>query len=140
VETVRLGIIMNGVTGRMGTNQHLVRSICAIRAQGGVALADGRRVMPDPILIGRNPDKLEQLAREHGVARWTTDLTAALANRDDTMYFDSASTGLRPRLIEQAIAAGKHIYTEKPVAPTLAQALALSAYAVSYTQIPSHET
>ncbi|HXU55170.1 MAG TPA: Gfo/Idh/MocA family oxidoreductase, partial [Casimicrobiaceae bacterium] len=120
---------MNGVTGRMGTNQHLVRSICAIRAQGGVALADGRRVMPDPILVGRNRDKLEQLARAHGVARWTTDLTAALADRDDTLYFDSASTGLRPQLIEQAIAAGKHIYTEKPVAPTLAQALALCAAA-----------
>jgi predicted dehydrogenase len=129
VETVRLGIIMNGVTGRMGTNQHLVRSICAIRAQGGVALADGRRVMPDPILVGRNPHKLEQLARDHGVARWTTDLAAALANRDDTLYFDSASTGLRPQLIEQAIAAGKHIYTEKPVAPTLAQALELCASA-----------
>ena len=129
METVRLGIIMNGVTGRMGTNQHLVRSICAIRAQGGVALADGRRVMPDPILVGRNPHKLEQLARDHGVARWTTDLAAALANRDDTLYFDSASTGLRPQLIEQAIAAGKHIYTEKPVAPTLAQALELCASA-----------
>ncbi len=86
---------MNGVTGRMGTNQHLVRSICAIRAQGGVALADGRRVMPDPILVGRNADKLEALARAHGVARWTTDLDAALADKDDTVYFDSASTGLR---------------------------------------------
>src|SRR6185436_15890420 len=129
MSTVRLGIVMNGVTGRMGTNQHLVRSICAIRAQGGVALADGRRVMPDPILVGRNPDKLAQLARAHGVARWTTDLTAALADRDDTLYFDSASTGLRPQLIEQAIAAGKHIYTEKPVAPTLAQALSLCAAA-----------
>ena len=85
--------------------------------------------MPDPILVGRNSDKLAQLAREHGVARWTTDLTAALANRDDTLYFDSASTGLRPQLIEQAIAAGKHIYTEKPVAPTLAQALELCASA-----------
>ena len=69
METVRLGIIMNGVTGRMGTNQHLVRSICAIRAQGGVALADGRRVMPDPILVGRNRDKLEQLSRAHGLNR-----------------------------------------------------------------------
>jgi predicted dehydrogenase len=85
--------------------------------------------MPDPILVGRNADKLEQLSREHGVARWTTDLAAALANRDDTLYFDSASTGLRPQLIEQAIAAGKHIYTEKPVAPTLAQALELCASA-----------
>jgi predicted dehydrogenase len=116
---------MNGVTGRMGTNQHLVRSICAIRAQGGVALADGRRVMPDPILVGRSADKLEALAGANGVPRWSTDLAAALANKDDTVYFDSASTGLRPKLIMQAIAAGKHIYTEKPVAPTLAEALEL---------------
>jgi len=125
LNTLRLGIIMNGVTGRMGANQHLVRSICAIRAQGGVALADGRRVMPDPILVGRNADKLETLASAHGVSRWSTDLAAALANKDDTVYFDSASTGLRPQLILQAIAAGKHIYTEKPVAPTLAEALAI---------------
>jgi predicted dehydrogenase len=125
VNQLRLGIIMNGVTGRMGTNQHLVRSICAIRAQGGVALADGRRVIPDPILVGRNADKLQQLAKANGVTRWSTDLAAALANPDDTVYFDSASTGLRPQLIKQAIAAGKHIYTEKPVAPTLGQALDL---------------
>ncbi|MEP6941369.1 MAG: Gfo/Idh/MocA family oxidoreductase [Betaproteobacteria bacterium] len=116
---------MNGVTGRMGTNQHLVRSICAIRAQGGVALADGRRVIPDPILIGRNAGKLETLARAHGVSRWSTDLDAALADRNDTVYFDSASTGLRPALIKKAIASGKHIYTEKPVATTVAQALEL---------------
>jgi predicted dehydrogenase len=125
VETLRLGIIMNGVTGRMGTNQHLIRSICAIRAQGGVALTDGRRVMPDPILIGRNAAKLESLAKANGLTRWSTDLAAALANKDDTVYFDSASTGLRPKLIMQAIAAGKHIYTEKPVAPTVAEALDL---------------
>jgi predicted dehydrogenase len=122
---VRVGIIMNGVTGRMGTNQHLVRSINAIRAQGGVALADGRRVMPDPILVGRNAAKVEALARAHGVARWTTDLDAALANRDDTVYFDSASTGLRAALIRRAIAAGKHIYTEKPVATSVDDALDL---------------
>jgi len=125
VETIRLGIVMNGVTGRMGTNQHLVRSINAIRAQGGVALADGRRIMPDPILVGRNEAKLSALAKAHGVERWTTDLDAALGNKDDTIYFDSASTGLRPELIRKAIAAGKHIYTEKPVAPTLADALDL---------------
>ncbi|MDQ6620952.1 MAG: Gfo/Idh/MocA family oxidoreductase [Pseudomonadota bacterium] len=123
METVRLGIIMNGVTGRMGTNQHLARSICAIRAQGGVRLSDGRRVMPDPILVGRNAAKLEALARTYGVERWTTDLERALANREDILYFDSASTGLRPRLIGEAIAAGKHVYTEKPIAPTLAAAL-----------------
>ena len=123
METIRLGIIMNGVTGRMGTNQHLIRSICAIRAQGGVRLSDGRRVMPDPILVGRNGQKLEELAKANGLARWSTDLDAALANTNDAVYFDSASTGLRPKLIRQAIAAGKHIYTEKPVAPTLAEAM-----------------
>jgi predicted dehydrogenase len=121
----RIGIIMNGVTGRMGTNQHLVRSINAIRAQGGVALGDGRRIMPDPILVGRNARKLEALARAHGVTRWTTDLGAALADRNDVVYFDSASTGLRAELIRQAIEAGKHIYTEKPVATTVEDALDL---------------
>jgi predicted dehydrogenase len=125
METVRLGIIMNGVTGRMGTNQHLIRSIGAIRAQGGVALADGRRAMPDPILVGRNAGKLSALAAANGLSRWTTDLGAALGNPDDTVYFDAASTGLRPQLIKKAIAAGKHIYTEKPIAPTLSQALEL---------------
>src|SRR5438445_12359831 len=100
---------MNGVTGRMGTNQHLIRSICAIRSEGGVRLADGRRVMPDPILVGRNAGKLTELAAANGVTRWTTDLNAALENKGDALYFDSASTGLRPKLIEQAIAAGKHI-------------------------------
>ncbi len=125
MKTIRIGIIMNGVTGRMGTNQHLVRSINAIRAQGGVVLDAGTRIMPDPILVGRNAAKVEELARVHGVQRWTTDLTAALANKDDSVYFDSASTGLRPELIRQAIAAGKHIYTEKPVAPSVADALEL---------------
>ena len=125
METIRLGVIMNGVTGRMGTNQHLVRSINAIRAQGGVALSDGRRVVPDPILVGRNEAKIAALARAHGIERYTTDLDAALANKDDAIYFDSASTGLRPELIRKAIAAGKHIYTEKPVAPTLADAIDL---------------
>src|SRR2546430_13290499 len=121
----RLGIIMNGVTGRMGTNQHLIRSICAMRNEGGVRLADGRRVMPDPIRVGRNADKLSALAAANGVTRWSTDLNAALANKDDALYFDSALTGLRPNLIQQAIAAGKHIYTEKPVAPTVREAMDL---------------
>ena len=125
VETLRLGVIMNGVTGRMGTNQHLIRSINAIRKQGGVALPGDRRIMPDPILVGRNAAKVAALARAHGVERWTTDLDAALADKNDAIYFDSASTGLRPELIRKAIAAGKHIYTEKPVAPTVADALDL---------------
>jgi len=118
----RIGVIMNGVTGRMGTNQHLVRSILEIRKQGGVALKDGTRLMPDPLLVGRNAEKVEQLARAHGVPRWTTDLGAALKSKDDAVFFDAASTKLRPRLLEHAIAAGKHVYCEKPVATTLAEA------------------
>jgi predicted dehydrogenase len=123
--TRRLGIIMHGVTGRMGTNQHLVRSLKAIRAAGGLRLADGTRLMPDPILVGRNGEKLAALARQHGVERWTTDLAAALANRDDEIFFDAGTTQMRPSLIEQAVAAGKHIYCEKPIATTLAEALAI---------------
>jgi predicted dehydrogenase len=125
LDTLRLGIIMNGVTGRMGTNQHLVRSIGAIRAQGGVELSDGRRVMPDPMLMGRDAAKLAKLAADNGLSRWTTDIDRALSDRADSVYFDAASTGLRPSFIKRAIAAGKHIYTEKPTAPTLAQALEL---------------
>jgi predicted dehydrogenase len=124
----RIGIIMHGVTGRMGTNQHLVRSILAIRKQGGVALADGTRLMPDPLLVGRNAAKVEALAREHGVQRWTTDLDAALSGEDE-VFFDAASTQLRPTLLKRAIAARKHVYCEKPVATTLAQAKSLYAAA-----------
>ena len=121
----RLGLIMNGATGRMGTNQHLVRSILAIRAEGGTVLADGTRVMPDPILVGRNEEKLAGLAKQHGVARFTTDLDGALADPGDALYFDAATTNLRKPNLEKAIAAGKHIYCEKPTAETLADALAL---------------
>ncbi|TWS98297.1 Gfo/Idh/MocA family protein [Reyranella sp. CPCC 100927] len=124
--TRRLGIIMNGVTGRMGTNQHLVRSIVAIRQQGGVALANGDRVMPDPILVGRNAEKTERLAKAHGIERWTTDLDAALHNRNDEVFFDAATTQMRAGLLAQAIDAGKHIYCEKPVADTLHHALAVA--------------
>src|SRR5262245_11520970 len=119
----RLGIIMNGVTGRMGMNQHLIRSILAIRAQGGVALKNGDRVMPDPILVGRNKAKLAQLAKAHGLTRWTSDLNAALKNREDTLFFDAATTKLRAKLLRKAIAAGKDIYCEKPIAETLTDAL-----------------
>lgn len=121
----RIGIIMHGVTGRMGTNQHLVRSILAIRSQGGVALKDGTRLMPDPILVGRSAAKLQALAQKHDVARWTTDLDGALGDRSDAVFFDAASTELRPKILKRAIAAGKHVYCEKPVATTLAEALSL---------------
>ena len=121
----RLGIIMNGVTGRMGMNQHLARSVMAIRKEGGVRLADGTRVIPDPILVGRNAEKLRKLAIDHGIERWSTDLDAALGNPADAVFFDAASTKLRPALLKKALAAKKHIYCEKPVATSLAQALDL---------------
>ena len=121
----RIGIIMNGVTGRMGTNQHLVRSIVAIRKEGGVKLANGTRLVPDPILVGRNAGKVEALAKAHGIERWTTDLAKALKDKKDEVFFDAASTQLRPTLLKQAIAAGKHVYCEKPVATTVAEAMSL---------------
>jgi len=129
VSEKRIGVIMHGVTGRMGMNQHLIRSILEIRRQGGVALKDGTRLMPDPLLVGRNAAKLEELARQHALSRWTTDLDAVLKSKDDTVFFDAASTQLRPKLVRRAIAAGKHIYCEKPVATTLASARALYAAA-----------
>jgi predicted dehydrogenase len=122
----RLGIIMNGVTGRMGMNQHLIRSILAIRAQGGVALKNGDRVMPDPILVGRNEAKLAELAKTNGITRWTANLNAALKNREDTLFFDAATTKLRAKLLHKAIAAGKDIYCEKPIAENLKDAVAVA--------------
>jgi predicted dehydrogenase len=121
--TQRLGLIMHGVTGRMGMNQHLIRSIVAIRNQGGVTLSNGDKVMPDPILIGRNAEKIEQLARAHKIERWGTDLDAALANPQDTVFFDAGTTQMRPQLLAKALRAGKHVYCEKPIATTLAEAM-----------------
>ena len=127
----RIGIIMHGVTGRMGMNQHLIRSVLAIRDQGGLQLNDGSRLMPDPIIVGRNATKVAELARAHGIERHTTDLAAALGNPDDTLFFDAASTQLRPQLLRQAIDAGKHIYCEKPISEKLDQALDIARYATA---------
>src|SRR6202034_3719554 len=92
VDEKRIGIVMNGVTGRMGLNQHLVRSILAIRKKEGAELSEGWRLFPDPILVGRNAVKLEQIAKDHGIARWTTDLPGALADPNDSIYFDAQLT------------------------------------------------
>ena len=125
MKTHTVGIIMNGVTGRMGTNQHLVRSILAIRKQGGVKLGADEMIVPEPILVGRNIDKLRALAEEHGVQHYTTDLDAALADGRYPVYFDATLTEQRVPGVRRAIAAGKHIYAEKPTATNLAEALAL---------------
>ena len=127
--TQTLGIIMHGVTGRMGMNQHLIRSICALRDQGGVTLSNGNKVMPDPILIGRNAEKIQALAQAHGIARWGTDLTAALANPQDTVFFDAGTTQMRPTLLAQALRAGKHVYCEKPIATNLNEAVEIARLA-----------
>ena len=125
----RLGIIMHGVTGRMGMNQHLIRSIVAIRNQGGVTLSNGDKVMPDPILIGRNAEKIEALAKANGISRFGTDLDKALANRDDTVFFDAGTTQMRPTLLAKAIQAGKHVYCEKPIATNLNEAVEIARLA-----------
>jgi len=116
---------MNGVTGRMGTNQHLIRSVLAIRNQGGLKLGADEVIVPEPILVGRNLNKLRALAEEHGVEKYTTDLDGALADSRYSVYFDATLTDQRVQGVRRAIAAGKHIYAEKPTATNLADALAL---------------
>ncbi|MAK46283.1 MAG: oxidoreductase [Opitutae bacterium] len=122
----KLGIIMNGVTGRMGTNQHLIRSICAIRDQGGVQISPNERITVDPILTGRNEDKLKALAENNGVSRWTTNLDEALADSENQIFFDASSTLHRARFVEMAAKAGKAVYCEKPTAVTTEEALRLA--------------
>lgn len=121
----RMGVIMNGVTGRMGARQHLERSILAIRKQGGVALANGESVVPDPILVGRNEEKLKALSDRHGGLPYSTDLETVLGDREYPVYFDSQPTALRFVGVSNALAAGKHVYCEKPVAHTLQDAVAI---------------
>ncbi|MDG1967850.1 MAG: Gfo/Idh/MocA family oxidoreductase [Flavobacteriaceae bacterium] len=121
----KIGIIMNGVTGRMGTNQHLIRSLAAIVAQGGVKISDNEVIMPDLVLVGRNENKLKNLAERTQVKNWTTDLDAVLNQDHYQIYFDAQTTGRRADAIHKAVAAGKHIYCEKPVATSTEIALDL---------------
>ncbi len=123
--THRVGIILNGVTGRMGTNQHLMRSIVAIMQEGGVKLGAEEVIMPDPILVGRNAAKLAKLSEQVGGVCWTTNLDEALADPRYSVYFDAQTTDRRVAAVTKAIAAGKHIYCEKPTATTTADALEL---------------
>ncbi len=116
---------MNGVTGRMGTNQHLLRSIDAIRQQGGLDLGNGETLMPEPLLIGRNATKLQELSVKAGGLPWSTDLDSALSDDDYAIYFDAQVTDLRFEAVRKAIAAGKHIYCEKPTATRLEPAYEL---------------
>jgi len=121
----RIGIIMNGVTGRMGTNQHLLRSIVEIIKQGGVKLSDNETIIPEPVLVGRNETKLQQLAEMSGISRYTTKLEDALSNKKNKIYFDAQTTGRRYDAVKKAVAAGMHIYCEKPAAVDSAQAMEL---------------
>ncbi len=125
MKTHTIGIIMNGVTGRMGTNQHLLRSIKAIREQGGVKLSADEVIMPDPILVGRNEAKLKDLCERSGVEKYTTDLDSVINDPHYQIYFDSQVTGRRAAAVKKAIEAGKNIYCEKPTGTSTEEALEL---------------
>jgi len=128
VNTLTVGVILNGVTGRMGGNQHLLRSIVPILRQGGVPAGD-KLIVPEPLLVGRNSGKLEAAARAAGLTRWTTDLDGPLSDPKMSVYFDAQTTLLRAPAVRKAIAAGKHVYCEKPTAVSSAEALQLYALA-----------
>jgi predicted dehydrogenase len=129
--TRNVRIVMNGVTGRMGYRQHLLRSVLAIRDDGGIALPDGGRLQVEPVLVGRNHAKLAGIARAHDVADFTTDLDTALADESASVYFDAQATGGRRKAILTGIAAGKHVYTEKPIAESVAEGWELAQGAES---------
>jgi predicted dehydrogenase len=112
----KIGIIMNGVTGRMGTNQHLLRSINEIIKQGGVKTADGDIIIPDPVLVGRDEDKLRKLCAMTGLTRMSTNLDEVLNDKSNMIYFDAQTTGRRAEAVKKAVKAGKHVYCEKPIA------------------------
>src|SRR5215207_4475000 len=123
--TRTIGIIIDGATGRLGTTQHL-RALLEIRREGGLALGNGDRLMPEPVLLGRDAEKLAALAEKSGGLRWSTDRDAALADPAIDIYFDAGATGGRPERARAAFAAGKHVYLEKPVAQSLEDALSLA--------------
>jgi predicted dehydrogenase len=125
VPTRTIGIIIEGATGRLGSTQHL-RSLMAVRSEGGLSLANGDRLVPESVLLGRDPAKLAALAAAQGGLTWSTDRDTCLADRDTMIYFDASATGGRAERAAAALAAGKHVYVEKPLAETLADALDLS--------------
>ncbi len=129
MDRITIPILMNGVTGRMGSIQHLERSIAAIRAEGGVQLGQGRTIWPEPILAGRNEAKLKELAGRFGIDRWTTDLDAAIKDPEIQVYFDAQTTQRRASAVRKAMEAGKHIYAEKPLSEDTATALELAKLA-----------
>src|SRR5882757_2541939 len=121
--TQTIGIIVNGASGRIGSTQHLANALVPIMREGGLALGNDR-LLPRLLLVGRDADRLAAVARDHGLENWTTDLDSALSDSDCSIFFDAAATQQRLTVLEKAHAAGKHIYSEKPVAPTAAQGLA----------------
>src|SRR5947207_3637804 len=121
-----IGVIVNGATGRMGYRQHLVRSLLAIRAQGGLELPDGTLLWPEPVLVGRSADRVKAVAERHSLSRWTTSLDEALSDPETSVYFDAQVTTRRVPAVLAAIAAGKHVYVEKPTADSLDGALRLA--------------
>jgi predicted dehydrogenase len=119
-----IGIIVNGATGRIASTQHLANALVPIRREGGLTAGDDR-IVPRLLLVARDAVRLREIARMHGAEHWTTDLDEALGNRDFIVFFDAAATVQRVSALNKAISAGKHIYSEKPIAPSVAEGLAL---------------